>query len=301
MEGLGVKGLSVEELYSLDTQSVLKLKPVHGLIFLFHWVTRIESDSDVSELPSNIWFANQVIENACASLALLNIVLNIQDIDIGEQLSAFKEFTRDFTPPMRGVAIDNFALLRRLHNSFAKTSEMASSDLELMLNARTRNLRKSAKDGVETDEEDRFHFVAYVHNEGYLWELDGLKKAPTRLSECTRDLWVESAMPHIQQRMETHLDNEIRFNLLAVSADPKIGLQEQMYSKQAALASEDDSSRRNILQQEIENIQEGLLALEAKKAAFRQYSARRRTDYSEFCTRMLSKLADKGILEDLLS
>jgi hypothetical protein len=62
----------------------------------------------------------QTANNACASVALLNIVNNIPDIDLGENLKSFKEFTMPFTPALRGDAINNFEFVKRIHNSFAR-------------------------------------------------------------------------------------------------------------------------------------------------------------------------------------
>ena len=62
----------------------------------------------------------QTVNNACASVALLNIVNNIQGIELGDNLRAFKEFTTDFTPALRGDAIANFRFVKEIHNSFAR-------------------------------------------------------------------------------------------------------------------------------------------------------------------------------------
>lgn len=58
--------------------------------------------------------------NACASVALLNIVNNVNDIELGDELRNFKEFTMPFTPALRGDAIANFEFIKRIHNSFAR-------------------------------------------------------------------------------------------------------------------------------------------------------------------------------------
>ena len=62
----------------------------------------------------------QTINNACASVALLNIVNNVPDIELGESLKAFKDFTMDFSPALRGDAISNFDFVKQTHNSFAR-------------------------------------------------------------------------------------------------------------------------------------------------------------------------------------
>lgn len=63
----------------------------------------------------------QTIDNACATIAMLNIVNNIQGIELGDNLQAFKDFTKDFTPPLRGDAIANFQFVKAIHNSFARS------------------------------------------------------------------------------------------------------------------------------------------------------------------------------------
>lgn len=112
-------------------------RPVYGLIFLFKW---LEEDPDKQEqsCPEGVWFANQVnppsptnmilvpsndgktINNACASVALLNIVNNVPNIELGENLRAFKDFTASFSPALRGDAVGNFEFVKEIHNSFAR-------------------------------------------------------------------------------------------------------------------------------------------------------------------------------------
>lgn len=59
---LGVKGVQVEEIYSLDESMLQQYKPVFGLIFLFKWVHdenpqgSLVKDSRVLEM----FFAKQV-------------------------------------------------------------------------------------------------------------------------------------------------------------------------------------------------------------------------------------------------
>lgn len=63
----------------------------------------------------------QTVSNACASVALLNIVNNIPEIDLGEPLRQFRHYTENFTPALRGDAIGNFHFVKQVHNSFARS------------------------------------------------------------------------------------------------------------------------------------------------------------------------------------
>ncbi|KAL8874127.1 MAG: hypothetical protein Q9174_000497 [Haloplaca sp. 1 TL-2023] len=120
LRDFGVKGVRVHEVISLDHEMLAFLpQPVYGLIFLFKWRAE-DPDHQESTCPDNIWFANQTVKDACASVALLNIVNNVPNLQLGEHLERFKSFTADFTPHLRGDAVGNFDFIKNVHNSFAR-------------------------------------------------------------------------------------------------------------------------------------------------------------------------------------
>ncbi|XP_070532991.1 ubiquitin carboxyl-terminal hydrolase isozyme L5-like [Ptychodera flava] len=111
------KGVQVEEIWSLDEDSLSNLKPVHGLIFLFKWRPGDEPSGSVVQDSrlEKIFFAKQVINNACATQAILSILLNCKhtDVGLGPTLTDFKEFSRSFDATVRHFLL--FLLQKRKH------------------------------------------------------------------------------------------------------------------------------------------------------------------------------------------
>ena len=98
VEDFGVKGVQVEEVYDLQE----KIQgPVYGFIFLFKWSEnvrsrrKIQTNSDEpsctdKNLVNTMFFAHQLIPNSCATHALLSVLLNCDDLNLGELISRLK-------------------------------------------------------------------------------------------------------------------------------------------------------------------------------------------------------------------
>ncbi|KAL1962809.1 hypothetical protein VTN77DRAFT_9178 [Rasamsonia byssochlamydoides] len=218
----GVKGIKVQEVVSLDEGMMALLpKPVYGLIFLFRWREDDPGKQEAS-CPDGIWFANQTTSNACASVALLNIVNNIEGIELGENLRNFKDFTTSFTPALRGDAIANFEFIKRIHNSFARTMDMLNSDLQLRNEAMTRKSLSAKRQQDDNTSEAGFHFIAFMPAMGRVWKFDGLERQPQGLGPCSGGDWLELVKPEILARMTEYEEDQIEFSILGLVRDPII-------------------------------------------------------------------------------
>jgi len=78
---------------------------VYGLIFLFKWQQEEDKRPTQSEdeYCGKVFFAKQVITNACATQALLSVLLNIPDLELGQELTDLRNFTADFPADLRGA------------------------------------------------------------------------------------------------------------------------------------------------------------------------------------------------------
>lgn len=70
----------------------------------------------------NSTYLLQVINNACATQAVISLLLNCNhpDVNIGPELTTLKEFSMSFDPKMRGLTLSNSPTIRNAHNSMAQ-------------------------------------------------------------------------------------------------------------------------------------------------------------------------------------
>lgn len=132
-----------------------------------------------------------------------------KEVEVGEGLGGFKEFTIELPPEFRGEALSNSDLIREVHNSFARSSPFAD---------------ETTQKGGES--EDVFHFIAYTPINGTLYELDGLQPAPIAHGPCDTESFPTKVVDVLQRRVARYDATEIRFNLLAMCRDLRVRARE---------------------------------------------------------------------------
>jgi len=304
---IGVKGVQVEEVYDMEDATFTNLNPLHGMIFLFKWQKEANGSEVVLDQGApGVFFAKQVIDNACATQAIVSVLMNRPSIELGPELTTFKSFAQDLPPDMRGLAIGNSAQIRNAHNSFARPEPFAFESKQA------------------TEEDDVYHFIGYVPVNGKVYELDGLKEGPVLLGECDMDKWHEVARPAIQARMGRYSAKEIRFTLLALTQDRLQANEKrvsQIASKRLAIQARlegkegmDTTDLDDTLPEDMEDLLELLEGLDdkeeeakrdlqqekAKRAAWKVENVRRKHNYIPFIFNLLKELAGADKLKGLV-
>merc|ERR1712226_239188 len=95
--------MGVEELMTLEDEDLKSIEPIYGLIFLFKWKKETEKRETLAHYDNELFFAKQVINNACATQALLSILMNRTDtVKIGEELTNIRNFTMGLSAADKG-------------------------------------------------------------------------------------------------------------------------------------------------------------------------------------------------------
>ncbi|KAK6339520.1 hypothetical protein TWF718_008927 [Orbilia javanica] len=273
LQNAGAPNTRVIELYSLDENILDGPDPIIGLIFLCRWRQDTKEVQETeTNCPESVWFANQISENSCGSLAMLNILFNAEPVVLGEELTQLKAFTADLTPPLRGLCLQNSEFLRKIHNSFARRSEILQNNLDVIDDCR--NTKDQANE-YNPNPESGYHFIAYVPSGDSVWELDGLKRQPIRLGESDGTCrWLLTAMPRVQLQTSKYSEGELMFTLLALTQTKPVS-----YDSLASHVVEDRDLQ---------------LKFSEKDASF-PYATRVRHPYAAFMRHYIKALAGKGI------
>jgi ubiquitin carboxyl-terminal hydrolase L5 len=298
---LGCKTVELEELYSLDDDSLARLQAstgkVYGLIFLFKWVGVTQQEHAAAktpiaddDIPPGLFFAHQVTTNACATQAILSVVLNagLEAATLGTTLTDFHSFTEQFPPMLKGEAISSSQEIKTAHNAFGRQDAFL----------------QEGKVHAPSESDEAFHFVAYVpqNNNTTVYELDGLQKGPivvgsvdeTMKDESAGDnketddnAWLSIARAAIQERMVAGGDH-VKFNLMAVIEDKRVKLQTDLEGLQQDANANAYTETMEALQ--LEN---------HKREQWKVENQRRRHNYVPLCMQLLKELAAAGTLPKL--
>jgi len=280
---IGVEDIQVEEMFNIDKEGFGD-DVIYGLIFLFKYDQKLKSTGTVAKF-TDLWFAKQVIVNACATQALISILMNSEGINLGPHLSKLKDFTKLLDPEMRGLSLSNSKEIKQAHNSFSRPVAFEMPD-----------------DNIKDEEGEAYHFVAYIPYKGKIYELDGLQEGPIECAEYdakTENSWHDACQKVLRERMEAYTksgQSEIRFNLLKVVKNRQAVYGPKLKELQKRISSTGDNPE---ILAEIESLE---LKIAEEKIKFKKWeleNTRRKHNYVPMILCYLKHLTKKGLLKEL--
>lgn len=117
----------------------------------------------------------------------------------------FKLFVTGFDSELCGETISNSELIRTVHNSFSAPPSIADED------------KKNRPNNVDEKNDGLFHFIGYVQINGFIYELDGMKRFPIKHVECNSDDEFCEKLPQVIMERIGKYGEELRFSLLVMT------------------------------------------------------------------------------------
>ncbi|XP_020290479.1 ubiquitin carboxyl-terminal hydrolase isozyme L3 [Pseudomyrmex gracilis] len=203
---LGVpKKWSIIDVYGLDPDLLAIVpRPVLAVILLYPTKTekikeeKEEPKDSKNDTPDSVYYIKQYIHNACGTIALLHSVANNLDVIKLEEgsLKQFLDETMGLSSAERGKKLENAQGIASIHKEFALEGQTGAPD---------------------EDVEVYHHFVAFVHKDGNLYELDGRDAGPINHGSTTPDDLLIDAARVCKEYMKRD-PSEVRFTVVALAA-----------------------------------------------------------------------------------
>jgi len=196
------------DVFSLDDDSLEVIpKPVNAVVLLFpisdgYDAFCKERDASIvakgQDISKNLFYMKQYVGNACGTVGVMHSLANnaeIVKLTEGSTLADFIKTTTDLTPEARGEELEKFNRISSAHEEAASEGQTAPP---------------------AADEHLVTHFVAFIHKDGGLYELDGRRAGPVNHGPTTPETLLKDAAVVCKQRMERD-PTEYRFTVMALT------------------------------------------------------------------------------------
>lgn len=209
IKALGVTGAwQFTDVLSADPELLCMIpQPCSAFILLFpitqNYETYCQQEKDSIEkngqkISDNIFYMKQTIGNACGTIGVIHAIGNAQDkivLKTDSPLQNFLNKVKKLSSAEIGAALETDEEFSQAHTDAAQEGQTAplSADAPLDL-----------------------HFVALVHKEGCLYELDGRKNYPINHGASSEESFVSDAAAVCRKFMARD-QAEMRFSILALS------------------------------------------------------------------------------------
>lgn len=202
VENLGVPGKwQFTDVFGLDPELLMMVpRPVAAVLLLYPLTENAKATEIGTEEADNknMYFIKQTIGNACGTIGIIHSVLNnVERLELvgDKHLLKFLAATKEMSPEDRAKHLEDDSAFGAAHEDSAREGQTEAPSLE---------------DSVKG------HFVAFVHNNGGLYEMDGRRNGPVRHGNTTPDTLIEDAAVVIKKFMARD-PNEMNFTVVALA------------------------------------------------------------------------------------
>ncbi|KAG0497408.1 hypothetical protein HPP92_002099 [Vanilla planifolia] len=206
--GLGVPEGEVEfnDVYGMDDELLEMVpKPVLAVLFLFPYSPQVENErKDVhgqglgsvrKEIPENVYFLKQTVDNACGTIGILHAIGNLTSsikLVEGSFFDRFYNSTANMNPFERAKFLE---MDREMENAHSVAATAGDTEAKLYVEE---------------------HYCCFTSIDGQLYELDGMKPSPICHGPSSPDSLLQDAVTVIKSKIEKNPDS-INFNIMALS------------------------------------------------------------------------------------
>ncbi|XP_076446508.1 ubiquitin carboxyl-terminal hydrolase-like [Babylonia areolata] len=201
---LGAKGnWQFTDVYGLDDELLMMVpSPVIAVMLLYPLTDKaksVEIGTPASEVPKSLYFMRQSIGNACGTVALVHALANNEEhitFDAEKHFRKFLDSTKDMSPEERAKHLEGDKGMSMAHEDSANEGDTQAPSPDVSVTQ---------------------HFVAFVLQNGSLYEMDGRKEAPICHGKTTADCFLKDTVAVVKKFMERDPE-EISFTLMALAA-----------------------------------------------------------------------------------
>ncbi|KAL0905005.1 hypothetical protein M5K25_027175 [Dendrobium thyrsiflorum] len=207
--GLGVPEYEAEfnDVYGLDDELLgIVPKPVLAVLFCYpdsqemRDLREQESGSAQKELPVNVYFLKQTVDNACGTIGILHAIGNVKsNINLveGSYFDRFYKSTANMDPFERAKFLEEDREMEDAHSVAA-----VAGDTEAV--------------SVVQEHYISFACVNGMNLGGQLYEFDGMKSHPLRHGPSSPDTLLQDTAKVIKSMIQENPDS-LQFNVMALS------------------------------------------------------------------------------------
>ncbi|KAH9513848.1 hypothetical protein Btru_031549 [Bulinus truncatus] len=187
------------DVYGFDADLLAMVpRPVAAVILLFPDTKQLELIGEIqSDYPKELYYTKQTIDNACGTVAIVHALANNQNqinFDENKHFKTFLELTNSLNPEERAKFLEQNNKMGAAHGDCAQEGDTQAPSV---------------------DERVKSHFVAFIHFNGTLYELDGRKDAPVVHGTTTPETFLEDCAEVVKKFISREPEN-VNFNVMAL-------------------------------------------------------------------------------------